>query len=150
MVARVLRGQIVVSPPGAHIPKTVPSGLIHGRIGAAFLAKTTIKDVVAIVRDIQNTRKSTPARTGVESDLDRRNCGPIFDSADEQVSALGDRAGLRLGIGHSQLPQLDPGPGPSGTGNGSTSGEPWKERGTSLLASDYEQSAKSHSGKPGF
>ena len=48
---RVQRGQIVVSPAAAHIPKKVPSGLIHDWIGTAFLANTRIKDVVAIVRD---------------------------------------------------------------------------------------------------
>jgi hypothetical protein len=51
VAAKVHRGQIVVSPAAAHIPKKVPSGLIHDWIGAAFLANTTIKDVVAIVRD---------------------------------------------------------------------------------------------------
>jgi hypothetical protein len=50
VAAKVHRGQIVVSPAAAHIPKKVPSGLIHDWIGTAFLANTTIKDVVAIVR----------------------------------------------------------------------------------------------------
>ena len=49
--AKVHRGQIVVSPAAAHIPRKVPSGLIHDWIGTAFLANKTIKDVVAIVRD---------------------------------------------------------------------------------------------------
>jgi hypothetical protein len=49
--AKVRSGQIVVSPADAHIPKKVPSGLIHDWIGTAFLANTTINDVVAIVRD---------------------------------------------------------------------------------------------------
>jgi hypothetical protein len=51
VAAKVRRGQIVVSPAAAHIPKRVPSGLIHDWIGTAFLANTTINDVVAIVRD---------------------------------------------------------------------------------------------------
>jgi hypothetical protein len=51
MAAKVHRGQIVVSPAAAHIPRKVPSGLIHHWIGTAFLANATIKDVVAIVRD---------------------------------------------------------------------------------------------------
>jgi hypothetical protein len=50
-VAQVHRGQIVVSPAAAHIPKKVPSGLIHDWIGTAFLANARIEDVVAIVRD---------------------------------------------------------------------------------------------------
>src|SRR5258708_22455726 len=49
--AKVHRGQIVGSPAGAHIPKKVPSGLIHDWIGNAFLSNTTIKDVMAIIRD---------------------------------------------------------------------------------------------------
>jgi hypothetical protein len=51
VAAKVHRGEIVVSPAAAHIPKRVPSGLIHDWIGSAFLANTTIKDVVTIVRD---------------------------------------------------------------------------------------------------
>jgi hypothetical protein len=51
VAAKVHRGQIVVSPAAAHIPKKVPSGLIHDWIGTVFLANTTIKDVVAFVRD---------------------------------------------------------------------------------------------------
>lgn len=48
---KVHRGQIVVSPAAAHIPKKVPSGLIHDWIGSAFLANTKIKDVEAVVRN---------------------------------------------------------------------------------------------------
>lgn len=51
VAAKVHRGQIVVSPAAPHIPRKVPSGLIHDWIGTAFLANMTIKDVVAIVRD---------------------------------------------------------------------------------------------------
>jgi hypothetical protein len=51
LAEKVHRGEIVVSPAAAHIPKKVPFGLIHDWIGTAFLANTTIKDVVAIVRD---------------------------------------------------------------------------------------------------
>jgi len=51
IAAKVHSGQIIVSPAAAHIPKKVPSGLIHDWIGTAFLAKTTINDVMAILRD---------------------------------------------------------------------------------------------------
>jgi len=51
VAAKVHGGQIVVSPAAAHIPKRVPSGLIHDWIGTAFLANMTIKDVMAILRD---------------------------------------------------------------------------------------------------
>jgi hypothetical protein len=51
MAAKVHSGQIVVSPAVSHIPRKVPSGLIHHWIGTAFLPSTTIKDVAAIIRD---------------------------------------------------------------------------------------------------
>jgi hypothetical protein len=51
VAGRVREGQIVVLPAAPHIPKKVPSGLIHDWIGTAFLANKTIKDVVSIVRD---------------------------------------------------------------------------------------------------
>ena len=51
VAAKVHDGQIVVSPAAAHIPKRVPSALIHDWIGTAFLANETMKDVVSIVRD---------------------------------------------------------------------------------------------------
>ena len=50
-VAKVRRGEIVVSPAGAHTPKEVPSGLIHDWIGAVFIANTTCDQVQSVVRD---------------------------------------------------------------------------------------------------
>jgi hypothetical protein len=51
VAAKVHSGQIVVAPAAPHIPRKVPSGLIHHWVGAAFLPSKTTKDVVAIVRD---------------------------------------------------------------------------------------------------
>jgi hypothetical protein len=51
VAAKVHNGRIVVSPAAAHIPKKVPSGLIHHWVGAAFLPSKTIKDVAAVIRD---------------------------------------------------------------------------------------------------
>ena len=51
MAAKIRRGQIAVAPAAAHIPRKVPSGLIHDWIGAVFIANATVKDVVAVVRD---------------------------------------------------------------------------------------------------
>ena len=42
---------IVVSPAVPHIPKKVPSGLIHDWIGAAFIPNAAIHDVLPVVRD---------------------------------------------------------------------------------------------------
>ena len=42
---------IVVTPAGPHIPRKVPSGLIHDWIGATFIPGATIQDVVPILRD---------------------------------------------------------------------------------------------------
>jgi hypothetical protein len=51
VAAKVHSGQIVVSPAAAHIPKKIPSGLIHHWVGTAFLPNKTIKDVAAVIRD---------------------------------------------------------------------------------------------------
>jgi hypothetical protein len=44
-------GEILVSPAGEHIPKRVPSGLIHDWYGQAFIPNATIRDILPIVRD---------------------------------------------------------------------------------------------------
>jgi hypothetical protein len=49
--AKVRRGQIVASPAATHIPRKIPSGLIHDWVGTVFIANATVKDVVAVVRD---------------------------------------------------------------------------------------------------
>jgi hypothetical protein len=49
--ARIRAGEIVVSPVGLPNPKTVPSGLIHDWVGAAFIAGVTLHDVLGVVRD---------------------------------------------------------------------------------------------------
>jgi len=48
---KVRHGQIVVLPAPGHIPKKVPSGLIHDWMGATFIPGTTIKDVLGVLRD---------------------------------------------------------------------------------------------------
>jgi hypothetical protein len=44
-------GEILVSPAGEHIPKHVPSGLIHDWNGQAFIPNLTIHDLLPVVRD---------------------------------------------------------------------------------------------------
>jgi hypothetical protein len=44
-------GEILVSPAGEHIPKHVPSGLIHDWTGQVFIPNATIHDLLPVVRD---------------------------------------------------------------------------------------------------
>ena len=47
---RVRDGEILVSPVGEHVPKHVPSGLIHHWMGATFIPNTTLNNVFAVTR----------------------------------------------------------------------------------------------------
>ena len=53
----VRAGKILVSPVGPHVPKPVPSGLIHDWIGAAYFPNTTLSDVLAVARDYDHYRE---------------------------------------------------------------------------------------------
>ena len=48
---RLRTGEILVSPAGEHIPKHVPSGLIHDWTGQVFIPNATIHDLLPVVRD---------------------------------------------------------------------------------------------------
>jgi hypothetical protein len=48
---QVRNGEILVAPVGRHVPKTVPSGLIHHWIGAAFIPDVKLEDVLGALRD---------------------------------------------------------------------------------------------------
>ena len=48
---RVRAGKILVSPAAPHIPRPVPTGLIHDWIAVAFFPNTKLNDVLAVVRD---------------------------------------------------------------------------------------------------
>src|SRR5271157_5671182 len=50
-VTSVRAGKILVSPVGKKVPKSVPSGLIHDWIGAAFIPDVRLVDVLSAVRD---------------------------------------------------------------------------------------------------
>ena len=56
-VRRVRSGEILVLPGGSQSLKKVPSGLVHDWIGAAFVAHTTVNDVLAVVRDYDRYRE---------------------------------------------------------------------------------------------
>jgi hypothetical protein len=49
--AKLRRGEILVSPAGSHVPKRVPSGLIHHWKGEIFVPNSMLQDVLRIVRD---------------------------------------------------------------------------------------------------
>jgi hypothetical protein len=48
---QVQAGEIPVWREGADHPTKVPHGLIHDRIGAVFIPKATIADVLLVTRD---------------------------------------------------------------------------------------------------
>ncbi len=50
-LASVRAGEIIVSPVGPHVPKKVPSGLIHDWVGAVFIPNVSLNDVRQVVRD---------------------------------------------------------------------------------------------------
>jgi ABC-type transporter Mla MlaB component len=52
-VAKLRRGEVVVSPAGPNTPREVPFGLIHDWMGAVFIANTTFDQVLAVVRDYE-------------------------------------------------------------------------------------------------
>jgi hypothetical protein len=49
--AKLRNGEILVSPAGQHVPKRVPSGLIHDWRGEAFVPNVKLHDVLTVVRD---------------------------------------------------------------------------------------------------
>jgi hypothetical protein len=49
--AEKIRKGLHIAPVGPHIPKKVPSGLIHDWLGVAFVPNVTIEDIVRILRD---------------------------------------------------------------------------------------------------
>jgi len=50
-IARVRKGEVVISPVGPHSPRRVPSGLIHDWIGAVFIPNVSLKDTLAVLGD---------------------------------------------------------------------------------------------------
>lgn len=50
-LSRVKRGEVIVAPVSEHAPRSVPHGLIHDWIGAAFVPHARMADILNIVRD---------------------------------------------------------------------------------------------------
>ena len=49
--AKLRAGQIIVWPASHQVPLKVDSGLIHDWIGAAFIPDTTVREILAVLRD---------------------------------------------------------------------------------------------------
>jgi len=49
--AKLRAGQIIVWPASHEVPLKVDSGLIHDWIGAAFIPDTTVREILAVLRD---------------------------------------------------------------------------------------------------
>jgi hypothetical protein len=50
-VRRIRSGEVLTSPASSHGATRVPSGLIHDWVGDAFIAHTTLKEVLSVVSD---------------------------------------------------------------------------------------------------
>ncbi len=91
--AKLRNGEIVASPAGPHIPKRVPSGLIHHWIGATFIPNATLHDVPACRPRLRTLQGDLPpGRDRFQSHRHRRIGRPVFHAADEQIGHLEDRA----------------------------------------------------------
>jgi hypothetical protein len=93
--SRVRSGEILVSLAGPHIPKRVPSGLIHDLIGAAFIPNATINEVMSVCRDY-GRYKDLYRPMVIDSKADIRD-GPAFHSAPiAQPTGVEDRFSMLL------------------------------------------------------
>jgi hypothetical protein len=50
-IARVRKGEILVSPVGPQNPRRVPSGLIHDWVGAVFIPNVSLQETLAVLGD---------------------------------------------------------------------------------------------------
>src|SRR5260370_6849311 len=55
--AKVRAGEIIISAVGPQNPKRVPSGLIHDWVGAVFIDRVKLNDVLQVVRDYARYRE---------------------------------------------------------------------------------------------
>ncbi len=62
-----------IAPAGPHIPKKVPSGLIHDWLGVGFVPNVTIADILRVVRDYD--RYKEVYRPGVIESISHGNDG---------------------------------------------------------------------------
>jgi hypothetical protein len=56
-----------IAPVGPHIPKKVPSGLIHDWLGVGFLPNVKIEDILDCTRLMTSTRTFTSQELSIQS-----------------------------------------------------------------------------------
>jgi hypothetical protein len=56
-ISKVRKGEVLVSHAGSQGLTNVPSGLIHDWFGAAFMPRTTLNQVLAVVRDYNHYKE---------------------------------------------------------------------------------------------
>jgi len=75
---RVRDGEILISPAGKDVPKSIPHGLIHHWIGAAFLPDTRLEDVFNVVRDYGHYKNYYAPNVLDSRPLHQADCGKRF------------------------------------------------------------------------
>ncbi len=60
---QISAGQIAAQFWSGQGPVKVPYGLVHDWVAAGFIVGTTVKDVLAVIQDYDNYRKSTNPRS---------------------------------------------------------------------------------------
>jgi len=76
---------VYIAPVGPHIPKKVPSGLIHDWLGVGFIPNVTIEDILRILRNYDHYK-----------DVYRRREGLVLHAAREQIGSGENGARYRL------------------------------------------------------
>src|SRR5271169_6606731 len=71
--AENIRKGLHIAPVGPHIPKKVPSGLIHDWLGVGFVPNVKVEDILRVVRDYD--RYKDVYRPGVIDSAFRRTEG---------------------------------------------------------------------------
>jgi hypothetical protein len=92
-----------IAPIDPHIPKKVPSGLIHDWLGVGFVPNVKIEDIIRVVRDYDRYKEIY--QPGVIDSMSRGTNGPtdlfsmrlVFHASRKQIggSEDGARCGLR-------------------------------------------------------
>src|ERR1700675_4318276 len=80
-------GEILVSPVGPHIPKRVPSGLIHDWNGEVFIPNSTLHDVLPVVRDY-NCNKAVYQPAVIDSKTIAAESSPVSPVTEDQFYML--------------------------------------------------------------
>ena len=97
--AEKIRKGFHIAPVGPHIPKKVPSGLIHDWLGVGFIPNVKIEDILRILRDYDRYKGNlSPKRRVIRLNLSRygRNERPLLHAPGKQIGGSEDGARYRL------------------------------------------------------